>query len=313
MTDGPLNPPSAAELKQIFAERGIRPSRVRGQNFLVDANLMRFIVEAANLGPDDIVLEPGPGTGGLTGLMAPRVARVISVEIDRGLYEIASERLAGFSNVHVIHADIMGKGEEISATARKAVESALKITGGKFKVVANLPYIVSTAFIGAILAGELRPAEMLVMVQREVAERLGAGPGEEAYGYLSVIVQAVARVESVRSAPPGAFWPRPEVDSKIVRIVPTSELSRDELTALRRTAGGLFKHRRKQLSRSLVMSGLAADREEAARLLEQIGVAGSARCEELSVGQFRRLSVLIHRRDTERAENGVEGTEDGKC
>ena len=298
--------PTAAELKALFAAHGIRPSRVRGQNFLVDAALMRKIVEEAELDRRDVALEVGAGTGGLTGCLAEAAGVVVAVEVDRKLHELAAERLArlrqGFGgladlpNVRLIHCDAMGPGSALAPEVREAIAAAMdSIPGARLKLVANLPYAVSTAVISALLLHGPVPCEMVVTVQREVAERICAAPGTEAYGYLSVIVQATARAQVLRRVSPGAFWPQPEVDSSILRVRPDADLraAAGDLEKLRQLASDLFRHRRKQAARSLLMAGRVKDREAAARLLSEIGAAEADRCEEFTVAQFVRLAKLL--------------------
>jgi len=291
------SPPTAAELKRLFAERGIRPNRGRGQNFLVDARAMRFVADAAKLGPSDVVLEPGPGTGGLTGILAERAGAVVAVELDRKLHALASEGLAGYPNVTVLHADIMARGDGIAPEALDAVETALsEIPGGRLKVVANLPYRVSTAFIAAMLRAVRVPDDMVVTVQREVADRLLAEPGDEAYGYLSVIVQAAAQVRRLKRLPPAAFWPAPEVDSAVVRIAPHPHRPDAEiLEALERVASALFTHRRKKAASGLHRISLAKTRDAARGLLEKVGASPDARPEDLTVSQFLALAKTAGR------------------
>jgi 16S rRNA (adenine1518-N6/adenine1519-N6)-dimethyltransferase len=164
----------------------------------------------------------------------------------------------------------------------------------RFKVVANLPYVISTALISTLLLDGPVPCEMVVTVQREVADRICAAPGADAYGYLSVLVQAVARPKVLRNVSPAAFWPQPEVESSVLRIRPDADLraAAGDLVKLRRVAGGLFGHRRKQLTRSLLMAGLAPDRESATRMLSASGAGEKDRCEQLTVAQFVRLANM---------------------
>jgi len=288
--------PTVAELKQQFLAHGVRPSRRRGQNFLVDAALMRRIAQEAALDRRDVVLEAGAGTGGLTGCLAECAGAVIAVEVDRKLHALASERLGALPNVRLIHSDVMGPGAALAPEVRAVVESALaSLPGARFKVAANLPYCISTAFICALLLDGPVPCEMVVTVQREVADRICAAPDSDAYGYLSVLVQAVARPMVLRNARAGAFWPQPEVENSILRVRPDADLraTAGDLSRLRRAAGGLFRHRRKQLGRSVLMAGLASDRESAARMLSAIGANETDRCEGLTVAQFVRLANLV--------------------
>ncbi len=287
--------PGVAELKRLFAESGVRPNRRLGQNFLVDPEAMRFVAGAAELTPDDVVLEPGPGTGALTALLAERAGAVVAVELDARLFELVRRRLAERTNVSVLHADILGPGDDIADEARRAVAAAMKNgPAARFKVVSNLPYGPSTAFIAAALSGRPTPAEMIVMVQREVAARLCAGPGSPDYGYLSVLVQLTACPQMLRRLSPKAFWPQPEIDSAIVRLIPRPERpSPPEMARLLRVAGGVFRHRRKQLLSALVTSGLTPARPEAQAALERAGIAPAARAETLTPQEFILLARAL--------------------
>lgn len=287
----PLPIPTVSELKSLFAAAGVRPNRRLGQNFLIDPEQMRFIADAAELTSRDVVLEPGPGTGGLTGLTADRAAAVIAVELDRKLFELASRRLAPLTNVRVLHANIMGRDDAVAPEAMEAVQAALsRVSGSRLKVVSNLPYGPSTAFIAAMLAGAPQPADMVVMVQREVAARLCAPPGSPDYGYLSVLVQLLARVETLRRLSPKAFWPQPEIDSAVVRVTPLpAPPTAGDAARLAVVVGGVFRHRRKQIVSSLVTSGLTASRQSAGEALSRASILPSARPEELAPADFVRL------------------------
>ena len=285
--------PTVAELKKTFAAHGVRPNRGLGQNFLVDANAMRYIVRTAQLGANDVVLEPGAGTGGLTGLLAARAAKVVAAELDRKLYTIAAERLSALPNVTLIHCDIMGSGDTIAQEMLDALRAALSsVPDARFKVVANLPYRISTALIAALLVGEPTPAEVLVTVQDEVAERICASPGSADYGYLSVLLQALAQAKRLKRLSPKVFWPQPEVDGCVLRIRPDRQLraAAGDLETLRRVASALFGHRRKQAAGLLVKAGLAGTCAEAVGLLSAIGAAENVRAEELEVRQFVALA-----------------------
>jgi 16S rRNA (adenine1518-N6/adenine1519-N6)-dimethyltransferase len=283
-------------MKRLFAESGLRPSRVRGQNFLVDASVMAFVVEAASPDSRDVVLEPGAGAGNLTALLAACAGRVVAVEIDAALHAVASKRLSALANVRLIHSDILERGERIAPEVSRAVEvERSAVPGSRLKVVANLPYIVSTAFITAALLDDPLPERMVVMVQKEVADRLTADPGGREYGFLSVMVQAVSRARLLRRVPPGAFWPPPEVDSAVVEITPDAALRSEagDLVRLRAVASALFRHRRKQLGGVLVMSGLAADRDRAEAVVAEIGASPKDRAETLTVAQLVRLAAFL--------------------
>jgi 16S rRNA (adenine1518-N6/adenine1519-N6)-dimethyltransferase len=288
--------PTAAELKALFAARGIRPSRVRGQSFMVDAALMRRVAEEAKLERRDVALEIGAGTGGLTCCLAEGAGAVVAVEVDRKLHALAAERLSSLPNVRLIRCDAIGPGAALAPEVRKAIATAMdSIPGARLKLVANLPYAVSTAVISTLLLQGPVLCEMLVTVQREVADRICASPGTEAYGYLSVIVQATARAQVLRKISRGAFWPQPEVESSLLRIRPDGGLraAAGDVEKLRQLASDLFRHRRKQAARGLLMAGRARDREDAERLLAEIGAAETDRCEQFTVEQFIRLVKLL--------------------
>jgi len=285
--------PTVAELKRLFTERGIRPNRGRGQSFLVRAEAMRFIAHAADLNCNDVVLEPGAGTGGLTGLLAAQAGAVVAVELDRKLHAVAAERLESLTHVTLIHSDIMERGGTMAPVVTHALQDALsRAPKARFKVVANLPYRISTALVTALLFGDPVPKDIVVTVQREVADRICARSGSKEYGYLTVIVQAVAQAKILKKLSPKAFWPQPDVESAVLRIRPDRKLraAAGDLDRLRRVAGGLFQHRRKQAARALVMAKLTPDREGAKRLLSAIGVPENVRPEQLDVGQFVEIA-----------------------
>lgn len=291
--------PTVSELKSLFAERGIRPNRRLGQNFLVDANAMRFVADVAELESRDVVLEVGAGTGGLTGLLAERVGAVVAVELDRKLYDIAAERLGTVANVELIHSDVMGRGGAIAAEVSEALARAVSsVSDGRLKLVANLPYCVSTALITALLFNGPLPAVMVVTVQKEVADRICAAPGAHDYGYLTVLVQAVAHAECLKRLSPKVFWPQPEVESCVLRIRPDENLraAAGDLEKLRCVVSGLFTHRRKQAARALVTSGLANSRDEAREFLSAIKAPYTVRAEEITVDQFIALAHRTARR-----------------
>lgn len=291
----PLPIPTVAELKTLFASAGVRPNRRLGQNFLVDPDQMRFVADAAQISQADVILEPGPGTGGLTALLAERAGAVVAVELDRKLFDLASHRLAPLPNVRVLHRSIMGRDDTVASTAMEAVRTAMAgVAHSRFKVVANLPYGPSTAFIAAALTGDPKPADMVVMVQREVAARLCAAPGSPDYGYLSVIVQLLARVETLRHLSPKSFWPQPEIDSAVIRITPLADpLPSVAISRLATLAGGLFRHRRKQVLPGLRHSGLVPSRDAAATILSAAAISPTCRPEDLSPGDFLRLAEAL--------------------
>jgi 16S rRNA (adenine1518-N6/adenine1519-N6)-dimethyltransferase len=213
-----------------------RAKRRLGQHFLTDPRLLDRIADALGAGPDDTVLEIGPGPGGLTAALAARAGRVIAIEKDRNLAPALRERLPA---VTVVEADAL----EVSWHA---------LAGPRFLVAGNIPYNITSPLLDKALLPP-RPDRIVFLVQKEVADRVTALAGESAYGALSAGVQAVARAERFFGVPAGAFRPRPRVDSAVLRLTPLAEpvVSDAELPAFRRLVVGLFGFRRKQLARGL--------------------------------------------------------------
>jgi 16S rRNA (adenine1518-N6/adenine1519-N6)-dimethyltransferase len=285
-------------LRDLFDRRGIAPLHRYGQNFLIDLNIHELIVNTAEVGPGDVVLEVGPGAGALTTLMAERGAAVLAVDIDPGMARLTAEAAAGMPNVRVLNADALkGKNTlnpEVLDNVRLALDSA---PGRAFKLVANLPYNVATPLLANLLVHpEFRPARIVVTIQKELADRMVAPPKTEAYGALSVLCQALADVSLVRVLPPSVFWPRPKVDSAIVMLVPdpSKREAVGDLAWFHSVVRRVFLHRRKVL-RS-VLSSLYRDRwtkPEIDTLLESLGLDGGIRAEAMDVDEFISLASAL--------------------
>jgi 16S rRNA (adenine1518-N6/adenine1519-N6)-dimethyltransferase len=261
-----------------------RPRRSLGQNFLVDPNLQRRIVEEAGIEPGDTVLEIGPGRGALTGGLAERAGHLILVELDRELASRLEERFAGDERVEVVRDDILAHPL-----------SALTPEPERLRVVGNIPYNLTTPILFHLL--ELpRPRSIVLMVQREVADRIMADPGSKAYGALSVGVRAVAAVEQVLAVPRTVFRPQPRVDSAVLRIDPfaPSPLTPDEEHALRTLTRALFQWRRKQLGRILRdHPDLRLDPEHLNEVLEAAGADRADRAETISPEGFTAMAACL--------------------
>ncbi len=264
-----------AELSKLLSDQGLSPSRALGQNFVVDPNTVRRIARLAGVGPGDLVLEVGAGLGSLTLALAETGAEVVALEVDRHL--IAPLRAAVEpAGVRVVHANALEVDLEEVLAGRAAV------------VVANLPYNVATPVVVTLLERAPSVGRLLVMVQREVAERLAAGPGEPAYGAVSVRVAYFAEARVVGRVSASVFLPRPRVESSLVEIVRRARVAVDparvgeaELFEVVRTA---FGQRRKMLRRSL-----AAWASEG--VFERAGVDPTRRPEELSIEEFADLAA----------------------
>jgi 16S rRNA (adenine1518-N6/adenine1519-N6)-dimethyltransferase len=280
-------------LKHRFEEVGIRLETRHGQNFLIDLNLQRLIVDAAELSPNDVVLEVGTGMGSLTALVASHVAHVVTVEIDPRLHQLASEELIDFQNVTLLNVDALAKKHIIESRVLAAVSSELEIAPGRrFKLVANLPYNVATPLIANLLALDRPPDLMTITIQKELADRITAYPATKDYGALSIWVQCQCTAEILRVMPPDVFWPRPKVHSAIARI--RFDLLRRnaiaDLDGFRAFVQRLFLHRRKLLRVVLASEFKQSLRKDSIdKKLAELDFASTARAEELSVESLLRL------------------------
>jgi 16S rRNA (adenine1518-N6/adenine1519-N6)-dimethyltransferase len=293
--DASPSPPrqTLSYLRELFEARGIRPQSKRGQNFLIDLNLVDLIVRAAELSRDDLALEVGSGTGSLTARLAVEAGAVLSVEIDNAFYDLAQEAVAGRPNVRILHTDVLRRKNELQPDVVAALAAMLTEHECRdIKLVANLPYAVATPVIANLLLTELPLVRMVVTVQWEIAERLTAHPRTKDYGALAVLVQSVADVSLVRRLPPSVFWPRPEVESAIVLIVPNAA-KRAHVGDVPRFRGflrELYVHRRKNLRGGL--TGLPSGgrgKQEVDETLRELGIEGTVRAETLDLEQHLRL------------------------
>lgn len=255
-----------------------------GQNFLIDNNILDKIVEAAGITRNDCVLEIGPGIGTMTQRLAEEAGEVVAVEIDKNLIPILAETLAGYDNVTVLNEDILKT--DIRAIARQH--------GGRpLKVVANLPYYITTPIIMSLLESRVPIESVTVMVQKEVADRMRVGPGSKDYGALSLAVQYYAKPEIVTKVPAACFMPRPNVDSTVIRLTCYEEppvKARDEawLFAVIRAS---FNQRRKTLANGLANAGgLGLNRQQVEIVLAQMGLPRNVRGETLTLERFTELS-----------------------
>ena len=261
-----------------------------GQNFLIDGRVLEKIMDAADIGAEDFVLEIGPGIGTMTQYLAERARQVMAVEIDRNLIPILSETLSDYDNVEILNADIL------KIDLRKTVEE--KNQGKPIKVVANLPYYITTPIIMELFESEIPVDNITVMVQKEVADRMQAQPGTKDYGALSLAVQFYAEPYIVANVPPNCFMPRPKVGSAVIRLTrhqnPPVEVKNKKL--LFQLIRASFNQRRKNLQNGIKnFSGLSFSKEEVADALEQIGVSPTIRGEALSLEQFAELCSLLDR------------------
>jgi 16S rRNA (adenine1518-N6/adenine1519-N6)-dimethyltransferase len=265
--------------RHLLARYHIRVSKRLGQHFLVDPNVLDQILASAALTPADTVIEVGPGLGFLTRALARQAGRVIAVEIDRRMVALLGETLAGVKTVQVVPADIL----TVDPTA---------LAGGRYLVVANLPYAITSAVLRHFLEAPQPPERMVVMVQKEVAQRITSRPGNMSLLAVSVQVYGVPRL--VATVPPSAFLPAPEVASAIVRIDlhPQPLVPQPEREAFFRVVSAGFSHPRKQLHNALAQSLWFAP-GGATRALEAAGIDPMRRAQTLSIEEWLRLSRTI--------------------
>lgn len=260
-----------------------------GQNFLIDTRVLERIIESAEITKDDCVLEIGPGIGTMTQYLAEDAREVVAVEIDKNLIPILqNDTLAEYDNVTIINDDIL------KVDINKIVQE--KNNGQPIKVVANLPYYITTPIIMGLFESHVPLKSITIMVQKEVADRMQVGPGTKDYGALSLAVQYYAKPEIVANVPPNCFIPRPNVGSAVIRLtrheVPPVEV-KDEayMFALIRAS---FNQRRKTLLNGLTNAGnLGVTKEQITEALEQMGLPATIRGEALTLEQFGELSNIL--------------------
>lgn len=259
-----------------------------GQNFLIDGNILEKIVDAAQITEADCVLEIGPGIGTMTQYLAERAKTVVAVEIDTNLIPILRDTLSSYNNVEIINQDIL------KIDINSIVEE--QNGGNPIKIVANLPYYITTPIIMSLLEKHVKLQSITIMVQKEVADRMQAGPGTKDYGALSLAVQYYTKPEIITKVPASCFMPRPNVDSTVIRLTkyeqpPVEALDEEFLFAVIRAS---FNQRRKTLINGLSNAGnLGISKERAATVLEQMGLPAQIRGEALTLEQFTEFSNFL--------------------
>ena len=275
---------------EIIKKYGFGFQKRFGQNFLIDGNVVEKIVREAGITKDDFVLEIGPGIGTMTQILCENAREVAAVEIDKNLIPILAETLAPYDNVTVINEDIL------KVDVRKLAEE--KNGGHPIKVVANLPYYITTPIIMGLFERHVPLESITIMVQKEVAQRMQVGPGTKDYGALSLAVQFYADAQIVLKVPASCFMPRPNVDSAVIKLVRHEDAPvkvKDEQFMFR-VIRAAFNQRRKTLANSLANSselngsGHACTREDVTTALEAMGLPAGIRGEALTLAQFGELA-----------------------
>lgn len=290
------------DIQAALAAAGMRPRRRFGQNFLIDGNWMRRLAQSADLQAEDVVLEVGPGTGGLTDLLAPAVSRVVLVEIDRVLATLLRDRFAACALLSLIEGDVLAGKHELHPAVAEAIGGRCSLVDGQtgalstavarpaVKLVANLPYNVATPLVMNLLIDYPQVRRLCFTVQAEVGERIVATPQTKAYGPLSILSQALCRIEQVGRLGPHLFWPAPAVDSIMLRMdvgaLPFA--TRDELRGFSAFVRGVFDHRRKQFRSAVGYVVPDAVRE---RLCAEVDA--TRRPEALGLEEWLRLFEIV--------------------
>jgi 16S rRNA (adenine1518-N6/adenine1519-N6)-dimethyltransferase len=283
---------SARKIKELLARNGFAPRKSLGQNFLLDRNILKKIAAAAALDRTDLVLEIGPGLGSLTGELLECAGRVVAVEYDRGLCSILSGIFAGNERLKLLQADFMQV--DLSELLKQAETTTLTP-----KAVANLPYYITTPVIFKLLESGIDWACLVFLVQKEVAQRMAAAPGGKEYGALTVMLNYYGQVELLATVSQQVFYPRPQVDSALIRIRPHRQDWRPLYPWLHRTVQAAFGQRRKTIVNALA-AGLRYERAAVMELLEYAGIDPARRGETLAVPEFVRLAERVAQIASER-------------
>jgi len=285
-----VRPMGPSDVHRLLEQWDLRPSKGLGQNFLIDPAALDKIVAAAGLTPDDAVLEVGAGLGTLTRRLAQEAGRVVAVELDQRLIPVLESVLAGLDNVTLVQGDILALDP--------AALFQPPISNLQYKVVANLPYYITSAVLRHLLEAALKPQRMVLTVQREVAERIVAKPGQ--MSLLAVSVQFYGQPRLLFRLKPGSFYPSPEVESAVMRVDlhPTPPVPVEETAAFFRVVRAGFAQRRKQL-RNTLAAGLRQPPEEVADRLREVGVDPRQRAEALSLEEWGRVARALSNRSDE--------------
>ena len=268
------------QIQALLSEAGSQPRHRFGQNFMIDQNLVRLVAEAGGLTKDDLALEVGPGTGTLTEELLARAGAVVCVEIDRDLAAMLRRRFEAEPRFTLIEGDALAGKHGLNADLALQIGSA-RTAGRTAKLVANLPYNIASPLVVELLIAGVDT--LAFTVQKEVADRLRAKAGDEAYGPLTVVTQMLADVELLRTLPPQAFWPAPSIDSALVRLTRRDRLA-DRARPFGQFVQTVFSFRRKTLRRALAQAGLDAE-----KLLSATGIDPQVRPEVLTPEQVLRL------------------------
>ena len=294
----PAERQTRSHLMRTFEERGFHPRSDLGQNFLIDLNLLEFVVRQAELQPDDVVLEIGTGTGGMTTYLASQAGHVVSVEVDHRVHALAQQATEGYSNITLLNCDALKNKNRFQPAVVEAVQTALQeLPSRSLKLVANLPYCIATPVVTNLIASDLPWTRMVITIQWELAERMRAEPNTNDYGALSIWLQSQAEVKTLKKLGPTVFWPRPRVDSAVVLLVrdPVRQAELGDRRFFQDFLRRLFHLRRKALRNVLAgMYRKQLNKAELDGVLQPFGFPNGQRADTLSVAQLIALSKSVH-------------------
>ncbi|MCF6464331.1 16S rRNA (adenine(1518)-N(6)/adenine(1519)-N(6))-dimethyltransferase RsmA [Clostridium sp. Cult2] len=272
-------------IREILDKYGFRFSKSLGQNFLIDGNIVRKIAQEGNITKEDYVLEIGPGIGTLTEELALNAKKVVGVELDKSLLPILEETLKDYDNVEIIHGDIL------KVDIKGLIEE--KLGGGPIKVVANLPYYVTTPIIAKLIEEDLNIESIIIMIQKEVAHRIIASPGNKQYGSLSVFVNFYTYPEILITVPKTVFMPQPKVDSAVIKLELKEELPEVDRKVFFQVVKTAFSKRRKTLLNSLSSNPWGLDKEQIRETLIKANIPLEIRAENLKIEDFVKISKTL--------------------
>ncbi|WZL73445.1 16S rRNA (adenine(1518)-N(6)/adenine(1519)-N(6))-dimethyltransferase RsmA [Clostridiaceae bacterium 35-E11] len=274
--------------KEIVSKYGFKFSKSLGQNFLIDENILHKIIEGAEVNEEDMVVEVGPGIGTLTQALAARAKKIVAVEIDKTLIPILAETLKDAENVEVVNKDIL------KIDLHQLIEE--RCEGRKVKVIANLPYYVTTPIIMKFLEEKVPVENMVVMIQKEVADRMQAKPGTKDYGALSVAVQYYCDPKIITRVPKSVFIPQPNVESTVIRLTVLQEpkVRVEDEKLLFAVVKAAFGKRRKTLLNALSSSTLGQSKQQIQEILQYSEIEENRRGETLEIGEFAKLANAFY-------------------
>ena len=285
-------------LMGLFEQHGFRPRTDLGQNFLIDLNILEYIVDQAHIGPEDVVLQIGSGTGGMTTFLAQSAAAIVSVEVDTKMFRLVQPKIEPFENVTLLHCDALKNKNNFSPQMLEAVENQLSANpGSRLKLVSNLPFNIATPVVSNLVATDLPWDRMVVTIQYELGQRMAAKPGRKHYGALSVWLQSQCDVKLLKRLPPSVFWPRPKVNSAIVRLFPNRHMrNKIHNRAFFHDFVRRLFHQRRKFARSVLvgMYRKKINKNQVDAILESMTLNAKCRAEELDVSTLVELANRVY-------------------